>query len=179
MSQFFQGSTSGSLPPTVPTSFVTDSGTAVPAANVLNVLSNDSSTNNANGIQTTGSGNTVTVLLTNRVQGSGSTVGAVTLDVISFPLGATPGTFTFDCRIAGFDAATPSAVGFTIVGSTRTTGASATLLNGQAVDSFDEAATTTASGALVVSGNNAVFRVTGVAGLTIDWNAVMTYTQVN
>lgn len=181
MSQIIKDRSTGPVPPEVPTSFVTDvNSPAVPAANVLNVIGGDTSANDDDGLRTDGSsgGNTLTIQLTNRVQGSGSTVGAVTLDVVTFALGATPGTFTFDCRISGFNSATPASVGYTIVGSTRTTGAAAVLLSGQAVDSFEEAATAAASGALVVSGNNAIFRVTGVAGLTINWNAVMTYTFV-
>jgi hypothetical protein len=174
-------STSAPPPPAVPTTFVTDvNSPSVPALNILNVPGGSTSANDVNGIRTDGSSgsNTLTIQLTNRLEGTGQTVGATSDDLITFALGATPGTYTFDCRIAGFDDTTPSGVGYTIVGAVRTTGAAATLLTGQAIDSFEEVATATCNAILAVSGNNAIFRVTGAAGLTIDWNAVGEYVLV-
>jgi len=59
MSQFYQGVTTGVLPPAVPLQFTTDSGIAIPVANNLNVLGNSST------IQTTGSGDTITIQVIN------------------------------------------------------------------------------------------------------------------
>lgn len=182
MSQFYQGVVAGSLPPTVPTTFVTDvNSPAVPAANTLNVIGGETTEDNVNGIQTDGSSgsDTLTIQLTNRLTGSATTVGAASADVITFSLGATPGVYTFFCNIAGFDSATPSGAGFSIAASARTTGAAAVLLDSQAIDTFDEASTTPSSASLVVSGNNAIFRIVGTAGLTINWNAVGEYVFVS
>jgi hypothetical protein len=54
MSQIIKNLTSGPVPPAVPTSFQTDSGVAIPVANILNIFGGE-------GIDTSGAGNTVTI----------------------------------------------------------------------------------------------------------------------
>lgn len=57
MSQIYKSSASGPVPPAVATSYVTDSGVAVPALNILNVLGSP-------GVSTSGAGNTITITMT-------------------------------------------------------------------------------------------------------------------
>jgi len=178
MSQFYVGVTAGSLPPSVPLSFTTDSGIATPVANNLNILADDTTNNNANGLTTSGAGNTVTVLLTNRLQGTGSTVDAATSDIITFSLGATPGTYAFEVRVAGFESTTPAGVGYSLFGTVRTTGAAGTVAGTVDRINNEEAALVLANATIVASGNNAVVQVTGVAGFTISWSVVGLYTFV-
>ncbi len=149
--------------------FVEDVGAATPIGNILNIVG-------SNGITTSGAGNTVTIsLVTPRISGTVNTVGAVTGDAITLNLGATPGMYTFDAQIAGFDAANNIGVGYTLVGSVRTTGLAAVLVPGQALDQFEEVGMTAANASIVVAGNAAIFRVLGVAGHTMDWTVTTEY----
>lgn len=179
----------GPVPPSVPEQFNTDiNSPSIAIANIENVFGGTSTTNNNNGILTDGSSgsNTITVKLTNRAVGSVTTTGAVTTPVITLPLGATPGVYTFDIVVSGFansGVGSPLGCGYTIVGSVRTTGAAATLIPTQVVDHFEEgtlASPPEANAVLGVSGNNAVVNVTGksdgAAGFVIDWQATLVYT---
>jgi hypothetical protein len=161
--------------------FVTDSGSATPSGGVINVVTPGSGTQ---GVKTTGAGNTITVTVNpTEIKGAVTTTGVQTLALITVPLGAIPGVYTFDITVAGFATSgigSPLGAGFTIVGSVRTTGAAATLIPTQAVDHFEEGALTAATALLGVSGNNAVINVTGVsdgaAGFVIDWTGFLVYT---
>ncbi len=179
MSQFYQGVTTGVLPPVVPIQFTTDAGVAVPAAGNLNVLANDSTANNANGITTTGSGDTVTVVLTNRLQGTGTTVGNTTTDLVTFSLGATPASYKFQFEVDGFDSVTPASVGYAIDASLRTDGVVSTIVGDPDADEDEDIVLQDgADWAIVASGNNVILRVTGVAGLSLSWATVGLYVKV-
>ena len=103
--------------------------------------------------------------------GSGQTIGAVTTDLITLPLGATPGIYTFQIYVSGFESSTPAGVGYQIVGAVRTTGAAAVLVGIPDKILDEEAALVGVSADLVVAGNDAIVRVLGLAGLTINWTA--------
>jgi hypothetical protein len=173
--------TAGPVPPAVPTSFTTQNGTAVPVANNLIVNGFDSTENNNNGIITkggvvgTGTQQEVDVVITNRLQGTGTTVGATTADLVTFSLGVTPGAYNVEAKVVGFNSSTPSSTGFTVIGTVRTTGA-AGALDGTPDETPVESIALIASDVdFIISGNNLIIRVTGVAGLTINWNVVATY----
>jgi hypothetical protein len=180
---------SGPVPPTVPTSFVTDSGTVIASGSVVTINGGSTTANNSNGITVIANPNGSmfeVVELTNRATGAVTTTGATSANVITFALGATPGVYTFDITVAGFaktGVSAPLGCGYTIVGSVRTTGAAATLIPTQVVDHFEEGALGVppqATAILAVSGNSAVVTVTGVsdgaAGYVIDWVATLNYT---
>ena len=109
------------------------------------------------------------------VTGIATTVGAVSADAITFPLGSVPGNYTFDVMVTGFDGVTPAGASYTIVAGVRTTGAAAVLIPNQVTDEMEEAVTIPADAQVTVAGNTMIVQVTGVAGLTINWAALADY----
>lgn len=189
MSQIYKSIAGGGpLPPTIPTEFDTQLGNAVPALNILIVNGFDSTENNNNGIITkggvvgTGTSNEVDIVITNRIQGTVTTANATPTTVISFALGATPGLYTFDVQIAGYDITDAEGLGYFISGSVRTTGAAAIVIGTPDKVVNEEAAPVDLSPCdanLTASANNAIVQVTGLAATNIDWNCVATYVFVS
>ncbi len=181
MSQIYKSLLSGPVPPSVPTSFVTDvNSPAIPAANVLNEIGGSVTTNNVHGIQTDGSSgsNTLTVQLTNRLTGSVTTVGAVTSPIITFPLGGVAGTYTIQVQVAGYENTGPSSTSYFEFICAATTGAAARIVSAGDSDEIclEDAALNPSDILITASGNSVVISALGVVGLTIDWTAVGTYT---
>lgn len=178
MSQIYKSAASGPVPPAVPTSFQTDSGVAVPVANVLNILTSDTTDSFDNGIHDTGSGNTVTIFLTNRATGTVTTADATLTTIITLPMGATPATYYVYGNVVAFNSTGPAGGGYSYSGGFRTDGVSATELGVELHDEFEDAAFVTADVFLSASGNNIVLSVQGVAATSVNWNALMEYRMV-
>lgn len=185
MSQITKTLTSGGpIPPAIPTSFNTQNGTAVPLANVLIINGFDSVENNDNGIITkggvvgTGTQNEVDVVLTNRATNQITTTDATITTIITLPLTnnfvySIQGTVTLRVQSTGDGASYDFYSGMKSVASI------ATEIGTEYPTTFEDASLVTADIFLVVDGaNNVLLQVQGVAGLTIHWDAVLTYRQV-
>lgn len=186
MSQIYKALTSGPVPPSVATSYVTDNGTAIPVANVLRVLGTDSSDFHPEGIQTSGLGNVLDIIRTNHISGTVTTPDATVTTIITFPLlfNGSPlaSAWLFDCDIVGLTVAPSTIVGlacgFNVFGVVRSDGLSATIV--QTPDKLYNRnnAIVTSDSNLSTSGNNMILTVTGVVDYTIKWRASVTYTLV-
>jgi len=171
--------TSGPVPPAVPTQFTADdSTTGIPASNNLNLFSRDTSDNNDNGIQTSADPNNSDnfyVELTNRITGTVVTTDATPTTLISFSLGAFPGTIIAQGDVTAYNVTDAAGASYTYAGAAITDGLNATEISVENLNVFEQAAMTAATITLGVSGNNAVITVTGIVGKRINWNALFTY----
>lgn len=179
MSQIIKNLASGPVPPAVPTSFVTDDGVAVPVANVLNILTNDTTSNFDNGIRDTGAGNTVTIFLTNRATGTVTTADGTLTTLITLPMGATPGAIYVYGNVQGFNSTNPAAGTYSFSGGFRTDGVTATELGVELHDEFEDPILVASDIFITASGNNILLQVQGIAATSINWNGLLEYRMVS
>lgn len=171
------GGGGGVLPPTVATSYVTDNGTAIPAANILNVPGGTSTDNNVNGVQTDGTGNTLTVQLTNRAVGNVSTTGAVTSNIVSFTPPLVAGIYKLYIEIAAWDNTNSQGSTYELQGAVKadglgglaTVGTPVRVMNGESnVFDVTQVNVNTPLGVINVT-------ATGIAGRTIKWTGLLQF----
>lgn len=185
MSQVYKSLVSGPVPPAVATSYVTQNGTAVPAANILIVNAFDSTEDNSNGLITkggvvgTGTANEVDIVITNRLTNSGTitTVGLVTTPIITF----TPtviGTYAIELRVAAYNTTSLLGAGYSVFGSARFDGINSNLCGTADRIVNEEGAMSSANVTFTVSGADIILNAVGYALQTINWSAVGLYTFV-
>lgn len=181
MSNIYKSGASGPVPPTVPTSFVTDvNSPAIPAANVLNVVGGITTTNNNKGIQTDGSSgsNTETIQLTNRANVTATTSdGGGQTQTVVLLTPTTQTSITFRALITGYDSIDNVAVGGEQIGLVRSVGGVVTVIGTN--DTFDEAdaSINTADWNVISTSPTLSIQFTGVAGKTIVWRCLFDYVQ--
>lgn len=171
------GNLSVTIPPGAALGVQTDSGSATAAANIIQIVTTGGGTQ---GISTSGAGNTVTITIDNNsVSGTGSTTGAVTDDIITFAAGATPGTYKLEINVSLFESTTPAGAGYNIQATVRTDGAATTIIETPNEDVDEDAALAAADIDVIASANNIIIRGTGVALLTVNYKAVMSYVFIS
>lgn len=159
-----------------------NSGGAVPpTANNINVVGDaNASVSNVTGTSTSvGNPGASTITWSSYGYiGAGSTVGAVTADLITLGLGAAAGAYHIVAQVVGFESTGPSGTAYWTLGAVKTTGVAATEIGTQQETYVEDAALAATDLDIVASGNNVIVRVTGVVGLTIDWRATLNYIRV-
>lgn len=119
--------------------------------------------------------NTLTINEDELLEGTGTTVGATTADIVTLPLGGTPDSFTLEARVKAFESTGPAGAGVWALGAFRTDGATATEIETENTNKLADASINALEVDWIASGNSAILRVTGVAGLTINWSATGEY----
>lgn len=183
MSQFFLNTASGPIPPSLLATITGDTGGPVsPQGNNINIIGGQSSVNNTIGIAVNGNNGTATetVTLTNRFTGSTTTTdGTTSQSLILFPLGLIAGTYLIDIQTVAYNITDGLSFGFRSFRTIRTTGASAVTISAAPGIISEESTMINVLVQSGVTGNNLTQRVTGLAGKTIDWYALLTYVFIS
>lgn len=118
-------------------------------------------------------------LSANQLAATVTTTNATPNDFLTFPLGATPGTYIFTVRTVAFNLTDSLSAGYEQVCTIRTTGAAGVVVTPQDFITEEEGAMSTADLSVVISGNSLVVRATGILAKTIHWSTTLNYLFVS
>lgn len=178
MSQIYVPSTSSM--PSIPTQFTTDNGQATPSNNNINIVGACVEDDNIAGIQTEGSGSTVTIELTNRFCGQtlGAT-GGTTVDLIDFDLGASISAYRFSFDVIAIDTGNGNTCGYTLFATFKTDGITSVRVKSPWIDSDEDTSKKLAKLDMVVDGGSGVIlQFTVPVGNTMDIATIGTYLRI-
>lgn len=162
-------STSGPVPPSVATSYVTNDGTAIPALNILNVLG-------GSGIETyadPNNGNNLYIKVQNATTDTGQTVNNQTITLSTIDC-SVAGTYFFTTQIAAFTTGGNGAGG-QLFTTAISDGVTLTIADDTDAIAHRTAALPDINYEITASGTNAILRVTGQNTFTINWAAITIY----
>lgn len=182
MSQIYKALTSGPVPADVATSFVTDDATtAIPALNILNVLTDQSNTNKDSGLLSVAdpdNGDNLYIKLSNRATSQIQTTDATETLLLSLELGVGDGTYIAEGNLIAYNSTDDLSAAYTFIGAARSSGGAATEIGIENKNIWEEGTMSGLDFTVEVSGNNLIVNVEGLAGKTIDWNGILTYRYI-
>lgn len=114
----------------------------------------------------------------NKLSGTGTSVNADPVDLITFNMGASTAVYRFFIHICGRDTGSGDGVGYSIFASARTDGATCTIISSPFNDNDEDASLVTATAVITNSGNSFILRVAGSAGRTVTYRALGTYISI-
>lgn len=182
MSQIFVPTLGANIPSNIPTSFVTDSGTAIPSFNILNVNAGSTTDNNSNGIisiaNPNGSANLL-IELTNRFSSSITATAGTTTNLIDFDLGLLVSAYRFSFEVIGIDPITSNSIGFTLLATFKNSGVAASIVQTPFVDSDEDiGAVLTMIAGTGINSTHAILQLTLPVGNNMNVKIVGTYIKV-
>ncbi len=128
-------------------------------------------------ITTTGTPNTITISLNHTLTEQGQTIGAVDTDLTSVNLGLIPTTYTIEAKVVGYESTGASSAGYNLICIAQTVGGVASIIGVQDKYNSESAPLALCDANFVAVGNAIVVRISGTAGLTVNWRATTTYTR--
>jgi hypothetical protein len=161
---------SGPVPPTVATSYVTNDGTAISSANILNVKG-------GSGIETyvdPNLSNNLFIKVQNSTTDIGQTVNNQTITLSTIDC-SVAGTYFFTTQVAAYDVAGVEAAGGQLYTTVRSTGGVVTVIDDTDAIAHRTSGLPSIDYQITVSGTNAILQVTGQNTFTLDWGAITIY----